>query len=267
MKQSRRHELKTNDLSLWLQQTYAAAAQHANYLIGGAVVVVLILVVTVMVRGRRQDAREQAWLRYFEFQGQSVKEKPELLEQVRAFAEEHRDDDELGPMAALLAADKAAERAMDLDPLKDADKRLEALKAARDEFTGWIGRFGENQGRMVAHARLGLAAVLESLALVGQATAEDVRKQYQAVLALPEEGPHKVTARFGLETLDERLRPLKLVATRPAEPPASAPATQTTTAPASVPPITTAPSAPIIIPPASPDSLPAPPVSSAPAGS
>ncbi len=43
MKQARRKELKTNELSIYLQQIQEAVVRHSNYIIGGIVVVGLVV--------------------------------------------------------------------------------------------------------------------------------------------------------------------------------------------------------------------------------
>ena len=61
MKQSRRHELKTNELSIYLQQCYDFIRQHATWLIGGVAVGVLIIVVMLLNAQREERAMLDAY--------------------------------------------------------------------------------------------------------------------------------------------------------------------------------------------------------------
>ena len=63
MKQTRRKELKTNELSVYLQQIYEAAVRNATYLVGGVVVVVIVLVVALLTqRNRSLEAHVCIWI-------------------------------------------------------------------------------------------------------------------------------------------------------------------------------------------------------------
>lgn len=246
MKQSRRQELKTNELSVYLQQLYASAVKNANYLIGGLLAAVLILVIAIYVRNQRQQSRAEAWDRYFTLQGVPATQKAdETLKQVRDFAQEQKGDSDLGGRASNLIGEKLWEQAMFLDPVKDAQKRTDLFKQARDQYKKTIEQHGD-QPVVVAHARISLASILESLYLSGNATKDEIRSQYQQLVQTG--GLYHQQAAERLADLDERLQPLKLVDTRPAEEPATRPAT-TTTRPATPPattttrPATTAPAA------------------------
>lgn len=231
MKQSRRQELKTNELSVFLQQIYTSARDNANYVIGGLVAVVALLVIVLYVQHRRTEAREQAWNRYYELQGASVTEKPELMEQARAFAAQQRGNDQLGYRAAELAGDIAYQLAMSPEMLDDREKRLALLKDARDRYQQVIDQAPDNPA-MVERARYSLAKIEENLLLAGESTKEKVRSLYEQI-AKDEHGRYSGLAEEALGTLDERAEPLQLVATRPAETqPATAPATAPATLPA-----------------------------------
>lgn len=271
MKQSRRHELKTNELSIWLQQTYAAAGRNINYIIGGVVVVVLILVIALFVRNRRYDAREAAWASYYEIEATPVWQKPDVMDRARAFADEHAGDRDLGARSVLLLAGKAADVAMTLDPFKEADKRLAALNEAKKAYDTVIQDYADRP-EFVVPARMGLATILESLVLIGQAGVEDVRKQYQAIVAEPESGAYQFMAGEALKDLNERLVPITLVATRPAGFSTTAPATRSVVPPPIVPatqPATSSAPAGTELPPSAPPIPPAemPPTSAASPGS
>jgi hypothetical protein len=256
MKQSRRQELKTNELSVFLKQLYENVVRNLNYVIGGLVVVAALLAIGLYVQHRRQQARETAWSHFQELQRTSVTESPAALDKARELAVREQGNGELGPLSALTAADMADELAMSLDPAKDHDKRLALLRDAKDRYQGVIDG---NPGRpaLVARARYSLAKVCENLFVAGEGTKEQVRAQYEALLKDPLYGS---LAREQLDNMDQRLQPLKVVATRPAEQPATAPAgsptTQPTTHPApeatglqpaemeSAPPVTTRPAVP-----------------------
>lgn len=226
MKQSRRQELKTNELSVFLQQLYASATKNANYIIGGLVAVVAILAIVMFVQHRRTQARDQAWLRYEEVQRESVAEKPEVLEQVRALAEQQRGKGELGYRTAELAAGTAYELAMSPNTAKDGAKRLELFKDARNRYQALLDEKSDNPA-MAERARYMLAKIEENLLLMGESTPDKVRSHYQELAKNPR-GLFAPLANEALQTLGERTTPLKIVATRPAD-------TQPTTAPATRP--------------------------------
>ncbi|HOB75682.1 MAG TPA: hypothetical protein PKG54_14285 [Phycisphaerae bacterium] len=226
MKQSRRQELKTNELSVFLQQLYASASRNANYIIGGAVVVVAVLAIALYVQHRRTQAREMAWKSFQELRAESVVEKPELLEQARAMAEQQRGKGELGYRTAELAADMAYELAMSPKMASERAKRLELLRDARQRYQGLLDLASDNPV-MAEGPRYNLAKIEETLLVMGESTPDKVRSHYQELLKNPH-GRFYAMADEALRTLDDRTVPLKIVATRPAD-------TQPTTAPATAP--------------------------------
>lgn len=242
MKPSRRHELKTNELSVFLKQVYAGAAQNLNYVIGGVVVVVAILVVGLYVQRHREKSREEAWAKFTDLQSSADQPTQALVDSARELAAAHQGSGDLGPRSAALAADAAYGLALSLDPAKESAKRLELLRDARSRYEGMIERYSD-QPAVVAAARFSLAKTEESLLMAGESTKEKVLAQYQ-ILAKDEHGAFKALADKAMKTLDERTQPLKVVASRPAEAPAAIPNTQPTatqpeavgTQPARVPP-------------------------------
>lgn len=230
MKQSRRQELKTNELSVLLQQAYETASRNVNYIIGGVVLVILILVAMLYIQHRRTQAREDAWSRFNALQAQieAVIDQPEILDQAKGFAAEMQGNEELKPRANTLVADMAYKRAMHVSPTSNRDERLNLLKEARDRYQEVVTNQSERQPALAARARLGLAAVEESLLMAGEGSREKAREQYE-ILAKGGLGLYSEMAADLLQTFDERVQPLKLVATRPAESPATAPATRTAT--------------------------------------
>jgi hypothetical protein len=234
MKPSRRHELKTNELSIFLQQVYASAKQNLNYVIGGVVVVVAILAVGLYIQHRRQATHENAWKQYEDLRTQVGRSgpNPSLLQSAATLAAEQEGSGDLGRPTAALAADIAFELAASLDPVKDKAKRLELLKEARSRYQGMTDRYSDDPDTAAA-ARFSLANIEESLLMAGESTKEKVLALYEP-LTKAELGTYKTLAEEQIKTLDERIQPLQIVATRPAEPPATAPSPLTPTRPTTV---------------------------------
>lgn len=266
MKQARRKELKTNELSIYLQQIQETVAGHANYIIGGVIVVVLILVVALYVRHNRYEYEALGWRQYRKvFLGSLGDPGPEVLDQARSLVSAYADDPKLGPLALELEGNIAYQRAMMLSPLSAGAERQDLLKTAQEVYQRAIdmpNAAAEVKGR----ARMGLAAVFETLAVAGQGSAAAAAEQYRKLTDSPAE-PLMLIAQAELDTLPERMHKLEIVATRPAEPVATASATMpvesaatTTPAAATMPIITTAPAAVVV--PAQP--VPAPATAAAP---
>lgn len=216
MKQSRRKELKTNELSIYLQQIREAISRHQNTILLALVAVIVVLAVGMIVRKQRHAAYEAAYADYLDLRDQSVIAQPELLEQAAALAATHADDAGLGPLTAELYAGMAYELAMNQTNLDNRARRVELFNTARSTLEGLLQRWGSRP--MVApRTRISLAAVLESLHVLGEGDIETIRKTYQSVIDGP---PSAFTddAKEQLKTLAERTAKLELVATRPAEP-------------------------------------------------
>ena len=234
MKQSRRHELKTNELSVFLQQVYASAKKNLNYVVGGIVVVAVILVIGLYMRSHQEAAADKAWNDYTDLmrQAHEVDKKPELLQRAATLAAEQEGKGDLGRRTAKLVADMDLDLAMNLDPVKDKAKRLDLLKDARSRYEGIMQRYSD-QPATVDAARYFLAKVEESLLVAGESTKDKVLALYEP-LAKATNGPYKELAAQQIKTLDERIQPIQIVATRPAEPPATAPSTGPSARPAPV---------------------------------
>jgi hypothetical protein len=238
MKQSRRQELKTNALSVWLQETYAQLVRNSSYVIGGAVAIVVILIVVVVVQRNRQAAIDQAERTYIEIRSGSVVEKPDLIDQAGRLAEEQGPTTPLGAKAAELQGDLAYQLAMTAGPRKPADM-ISRLKQAKAAYEPLLSQKVNDPGD-AARLRMKIAASEESLCVVGEGSADTVRKLYQAVI----DGADLSFKTIALEltkSLDERLAKLKIVATQPASVPATAAARITASAPVTLPPITVTP--------------------------
>lgn len=224
MKQTRRKELKSNELKIYLQQVYEAAVRNATYLIGGAVVVVLVLVIGLYYRHSRHEVQAAGWRAYHEIAQSSPGEKGEVIDRARNLAVEYAGDPVLGPMARQLQADLMYRRALTLDTQVNRTERLQLLSDARDIYQKLIDTEPANSDT-ANRARMSLAAVAESLYVEGKADLTLAEEQYRKLIEGP---PNAYTsiARSRLETLPERAKRLEIVATRPADT-TTAPATST----------------------------------------
>lgn len=259
MKQTRRKELKTNVLSVYLQQIYEAVVQNATYLVGGLVVILAVLVIGLLVQRNRHRAEQAAWTQYVELRAGDVITDPGLLDRARALAAERRDDANLGLQVQELYASLAYKSGLHLTAPADRQRRIELLKEASDAYRRLIDQAGERRD-VADSARMSLAAVEESLALAGEGQVDEARRLYQQ-LAESKTSPYRDTARKMLDEMDQRMARLQIVATRPAEATQPAPATRAASAPASLP--ATAPAA-AGSPPLSPTHIPEPAPTSAP---
>ena len=240
MKQARRKELKTNALSIYLQQVYETASRNATYLIGGVVVVVLVLVVALMVWRNRLAVQEDAWRTYYSIRDQSAAVTPELLDQARLLAATNAQDRDLGPRVLQQKADLAYALAITLSPNLAKERRTELFNEAKAAYEQQIRQF-ISQPDVVARSRLSLASVEESLAIASGSDGSAARRLYQEVIDSGVSA-FRADAETRLASLDDRLTRLPIVASRPAEPaaiPPSAPAIQTM--PATAPAATTMP--------------------------
>lgn len=224
MKKERRQELKTNELSVYLEQAYEAVQQYATYIIGGIVAVVLVLVIALVVQRNRHASEQLAWSTYYNLRSQMAQVDASLISQARALAQDHGGEAEFGPRAMELEADLHYRLAMTGEGLPTAE-RVEHLNKAKAIYERVIGRYGKSLAA-AAGAQMSLAATLESLYVLGEGQLDVIRETYTKIIDGPE-NPFQVDAQQQLETLDERTRRLALVATRPAE----ETATQTPTTP------------------------------------
>ena len=233
MKHSRRQELKTNVLSVYLQQAYEKARLYANYIIGGAVIVVVIIVAGMVMRHSRLAALDQAQKTYSELRAGNVAQRPELIDQAGRLADEQGPDSEIGARARELQGDLAYQLAMS-PAIKDQAEKIRLLKQAQTIYEQLLG-VSANRPGVAARLRMSLAATDESLYVAGEGSADDIRRLYQQVIDGPDES-FKTLARAQLNSLDERLAKLTIVATQPAaSAPASAPATTAALVPSSRP--------------------------------
>ncbi len=231
MKHARRKELKTNELSILLQQIYEGGQRHANYIIGGVVIVVLVLVIGIVVVRSRHQATQAGWRSYQEIR-EAKQLDAALLDRARALAAEYGDESGLGPLAVQLHGDVAYDAAMEQSPLDAESKRLELLKEAKSVYERLIDRYAATEPIVADRARMSLAGVEESLVLAGEGKRGDVEALYKALIE-GETSPYKRQAQTLLDTLDGRLKQIEIVATRPApDPPPPLPMPPSATKPA-----------------------------------
>lgn len=239
MKQQRRHELKTNDLSVYLKEIYEAIQRNSRYVVGGIVVVVMVLVILLVVKRNRAAAVIAAETTYEEVLSGDLTADPTLLDKARELAEQYGDDRRLGPKMLSLRGNMLYTSALSLTAPDQKADRVERLEQARAVFNDLLQRFGTRQN-VEAKARMMLAKIEESLIVEGKGNVDIVRTIYQE-LKNSETGLYATQAEQRLASLDERLTPLKIVeapATKPApaEEPTTAPAADApTTAPATAP--------------------------------
>lgn len=241
MKQARRKELKTNELSIYLQQIQEYVVQHSNWIIGGIVVVVVILMIGLYVQSSRHQAETARWTELSKIREDSATAvTPELVDRAERLASQTAGDAKLAPATRELHAELAYQLALDTSPVSNPDEYARRLEAARASYEAMVNDCAD-QPDMVAKGHLGLGSTFESLHVVGKATLDQAREQYRLAV---ESGTFVAgMAKDRLDTLADRTRPLNIVATLPAEPVETAPATATAPAeaPAATAPAATAP--------------------------
>lgn len=215
MKQTRRKELKTNELSIYLQQIRETAVKNATYIVGGLVIVALILVIGLTVQRNRLKAEGERWREYREIQTAVARGETDALSRAANLAEQTAGNPRLGPRTLILYGDVLSEKAMTLSPLTQSEERVQLLESAKDQFQKVITNYSA-QNETVLGARMKLASVAETLYIDGKGDLDLARKQYQEVLKAPH-NPFRETAQTQLDTLTERTQKLQVVATRPAE--------------------------------------------------
>lgn len=235
MKQARRKELKTNELSIYLQQIQEAVTRNANYIIGGIVVVVLILMIGLYVQSSRHQAEAARWNELEELQKPATEVKPETVDRAAALADETAGDSTIGPKARELHADLLYRRALAVSPVSNPGDYVKLLKEAQASYQTLIDGYAKLPA-VVARARLNMGSVVESLAVANAANLDEARSLYNQVIDSGKSDAalklYAEQAAERLETLADRTRPLEIVATMPAEPVATAPAATTPAAPA-----------------------------------
>ncbi len=238
MKQTRRKELKTNELQLWLQQTYQSLERNSTYILAGVLAVVAILVIALLIQQRRHNKQQTAWNMYYELREKDVTAEPDALDRVRQLAAGWGDDANLGPFVLPLKGSMENRLALSLTRPEDKDRKIQLLKDASATYIGLLARF-KDLSTVAAEARMSLAGIEESLVVLGAGSVDKVRQYYQELVETkPNAYADLAAERLG--ALDQRLRPIEIIATRPA---ATLPATPVETAPAAVAPPATTPAA------------------------
>jgi hypothetical protein len=241
MKHIRRKELKTNELSAYLQQMRETVTRNSNYIIGGLVVVVLVLMAGLYVKRNRAEAETNRWREYQEIQKAASEGKGDVVDRAAGLvlAAQKAGDAKLGPQALSLYAGLLYDKALSTAAKPASAEREQLLEKAKTNYQELIKTYA-NRPEVIQAARMSLAAVAETLCVDGKQAELDVAKeQYKEVLKNPN-SPYAPDARQKLDTLAERTAKLQIVATRPAEP-APAPATKPATKPATAPVVAPAP--------------------------
>jgi hypothetical protein len=213
MKHSRRQELKTNELSIYLQQGYDFLVRNSTYVIGGVVVVVLIIVVGMLNLRSQHRGKVDAMNRVRAIQGETARDT-KLLEEIEGLANDYASDPGLGPQILDLQASVAHQLALNLTSEADKPRRAELLKEAKSACERAIRDFSD-QAVVVARARMTLAAIEETLVMDGQGDAQKIRQLYQDVINGPVT-PYQKLASEQLADLDKRLVKLVVVPAPPA---------------------------------------------------
>jgi hypothetical protein len=218
MKQQRRHELKTNDLSVYLQEIYQTIQRNSRYITGGIVVVAVILIIGLVVSRNRAAAEDAAWASYNDLLTKDVTEDPTVLPEARRLTDQYGDDERLGPAVLAMYGKKLYESALDMTGPEQQEERIKHLKEARSVYGELAGQY-PTRAVFLARAKMMQALIEESLIVLGEGDEEVVRSLYKE-LKDSESGVYANEAEQRLANLDERLVPLKIVAapaTKPAE--------------------------------------------------
>ncbi|HPD30655.1 MAG TPA: hypothetical protein PLL20_11715 [Phycisphaerae bacterium] len=214
MKQRRRQELKTNELSIYLGQMYDFLVRNSTYVVGGVVVVALVIIVATMNARSQHRAKVDAMNRIRAIQSGEAVQDLKLLDEIKDLIAEYGDDPWLGPSLLDLQASLAHHLALGRTSEADKAEHDRLLDEARSACERAIQRF-RSQPLVMARAKLALAAVEETLFVEGKGDQERIRKLYQEVIDGPV-SPYQRLASEQLSSLDARLAKLEIVATRPA---------------------------------------------------
>jgi hypothetical protein len=222
MKHRRRQELKTNELSIYLQQAYEFITRNATYILGGVVVVVLIVVVGMLNARSQHRAELDAVTKCNDLIRGDVVKDPKLLDDAKTLVAEYGSHASLGPVVLELEASLSNRLAVSLVGPSERGRRIELFKQGKAACARAMSEFSKKP-EVVARARMTEASLDESLLLEGEGDKETIRKLYQQVIDGPS-SPYQSVAKELLASLDERIAKLEIVATRPAE---TAPAAST----------------------------------------
>ncbi len=210
MKQSRRHELKTNELSLKLKELYEKANRYSTHILVAVLALLVVVVATNYMRTSRQSeleeaSRELAAIRQLDPQS----EEDDALARARSAAAKYGDLPGVGFNARDLYGRMAYQTATLLNPLDDSEEVVKLLKEAESVYTDATAELADEPVHL-GQARLMLAKVKESLLIMGEGDKEAVRDLY-AKLSEENSTVFKPIAEEALASLDERLIELKFV--------------------------------------------------------
>jgi len=232
MKKTRRQELKTNELSVFLKQVYEKAMQYSNYLLAGVLVVVLVLVVGLIYQQNQRNALRTGRKEYEDIRQFDVTVDPGLIDRARVLASDFSEDPNLGPAALELQDTLNYQAAIRADSKQVQVDKIKHLKEAKRLYQQLIDKYG-NREELVDRTHMSLASIEESLLLAGESTIEQVRAHYQRLID-NDISPYKPLAENLLNDLEERTSPVRIITTQPATQPI-------TTRPATTQPVTTRP--------------------------
>jgi hypothetical protein len=213
MKQARRKELKTNELSVQLQNLYASVERNSTLIIAVVLAFVAIFVICLLIYQRRENNRQAGWAAYHDLQTKDPSTSRDALDNARQLASTWGSDRSLGPAVLALKGTMEHRLAMSLPDPQSKDQKIQLLKEASGTYKELLDRFGDSS-QVKAQALMSLAGLEESLAILGQGSPEKVRQYYQDLVSEP--NTYTQFAKQNLAQLDERLKPIQIIATRPA---------------------------------------------------
>jgi hypothetical protein len=217
MKQARRQELKTNELSVYLRQIYEWLNDHSTQVIWGVVIAAAILVIALYARQRAHAKREAGWQEYEAIRKLNPLEDEAAIARAQDLVAEYGDQRPLGIFGRETLARMLYVKGMQLDPLSESEEQIELLKQSKAAYQDMLEAASDDDSA-VQRAHVALAAIEESLAIHGQGRPEEARKHYEA-LTRAEPALFGDLAKQQLQTLEDRLADLPMVATRPAAEP------------------------------------------------
>ena len=227
MKQTRRKELKTNELSIFLQQTWDSIARNSNYVLGGIVVVALVLAIGLFMKHSAAQTEARQWQEYRDIQQAVAEGKDDALDRAEALANQTAGNAKIGPQALSLYADMLHDKAMAISPIPHSPERDTLLEKAENRYQQLIRTYA-GRPDVVSAARMRLAAVTETLYVAGKSDRLEIAKQQYKEIQKDEKNAFATLAKQKLDTLVARTAKIETVETRPAEPTPEAAATKPT---------------------------------------
>lgn len=267
MKQTRRHELKQNELAHSLTELKEWLSKYANYVIGAAVAVVAVIGIGSYSSQQRNRQFEQGWADYQATvedyakaagtvgRGANASIPPDAARMDQAFnnmqqvADKYADYEDLAARSLLWIGDQALRRLATVQSGPSDAGSLALLDRAEKAY-GRVTTEFKNRSLDVAVAQFGLAAIAEERGQFDQAKkVYEELSQWEGAELLPMANLAKVK----LKEVDNYAKPVTF-ASRPTPPP---PTTQPFTE-LIIPPAPTSPTSAPTTQPATPASAPAP---------